>query len=301
MPTSPRTLKSAYGHCVRLTRAHYENFPVASVLVPKPLRPHVCAVYAFARRADDFADEARFGGRRLARLAAWERQLEAAVKGEARHPVFVALADTIRAFRLPAQPFRDLLSAFRQDVLTARYRTFATLRDYCHRSADPVGRIVLHLFGHRDPALLPASDAVCTALQLANHWQDVGVDAAKGRIYLPREDLERFAVTEEEVLGGAMSDRFAELLAFQVARTRALFHEGAPLCDRVGGRLGMELKAVWLGGMGILDAIERAGYDVFTRRPAYGGLGRMRVLRDAVVPGRFRRARETPGVARAHA
>jgi squalene synthase HpnC len=301
MPPTPRTLKSAYAHCVRLTRAHYENFPVASVLVPKPLRGHVCAVYAFARRADDFADEARFSGRRLARLAAWERQLEAAIRGEARHPVFVALADTLRAFRLPAEPFRDLLSAFRQDVLKARYRTYADLRDYCRRSADPVGRIVLHLFGYRNPELLPWSDAICTALQLANHWQDVGVDAAKGRIYLPREDMERFGVTEEEVLAGTMSDRFAELLAFQVARTRALFHEGAPLCDRVDGRLKMELKAIWLGGVGILDAIERAGYDVFSRRPAHSGLGRVRVLRDAVVPGRFRRARAVPEAAQAHA
>jgi squalene synthase HpnC len=300
MPTRSRTLKSAYAHCVRLARGHYENFPVASVLVPKALRPHVCAVYAFARRADDFADEARFGGRRLARLAAWERQLEAALKGEARHPVFRALAHTIRAYHLPPKPFRDLLSAFRQDVLTSRYRNFAQLRDYCHRSADPVGRIVLALFGHRDPAYLPWSDAFCTALQLANHWQDVGVDAAKGRIYLPREDLEKFGVTEAEVLERRMSERFAELLAFEVARARELFHAGAPLCEQVGGRLGVELKAVWLGGMGILDAIERAGYDVFTRRPVHRPMGRVRMLRDAVVPGRFRRAREAPAAAQAH-
>jgi len=214
--------------------------------------------------------------------------------------VFVALGHTLSTFDLPPGPFRDLLSAFRQDVLTTRYRTFAHLRDYCRRSADPVGRIVLHLFGHRDPALLPWSDAFCTALQLANHWQDVGVDAAKGRIYLPREDLERFEVTEAEVLEGRMSDRFRDLLAFEVGRTRALFQEGAPLCEHLEGRLGMELKAVWLGGMGILDAIERAGCDVFTRRPVHRTMGRVRMLRDAVVPGRFRRARADPAAAQAH-
>jgi squalene synthase HpnC len=290
MPSRPGTLKAAYGHCIRLARRHYENFPVASPLVPRPLRPHVCAVYAFARRADDFADEARFAGRRLARLAAWERCLEAAAKGEARGPVFLALAHTMRAFDLPLQPFRDLLSAFRQDVITPRYRTWSALADYCRRSADPVGRLVLPLFGHRDPGLLPASDAVCTALQLTNFWQDVAVDAAKGRIYLPLEDLARFGVTEAEVLGGRMGPGFARLLAFEVERTRELFHAGAPLCERLAGRLGVELRAVWLGGMGILDAIERADFDVFHRRPAHGALSRARLLTDAVVPGRFRRA-----------
>jgi len=290
MPTRPGTLKAAYGHCIRLARRHYENFPVASPLVPRPLRPHVCAVYAFARRADDFADEARFAGRRLARLGNWERRLDAAAKGEARGPVFTALAHTLSAFDLPVQPFRDLLSAFRQDVITPRYRTWAALADYCRRSADPVGRLVLMLFGNRDPALVPLSDAICTALQLTNFWQDVAVDAAKGRIYLPLEDLARFGVTEADVLEGRMSPAFARLMAFEVERTRGLFQAGAPLCERLEGRLGVELRAVWLGGMGILDAIERVGYDVFRRRPVHGLGSRARMLTDAVVPGRFRRA-----------
>jgi squalene synthase HpnC len=273
-----------------MTRAHYENFPVASWLVPAPLRPHVCAVYAFARRADDFADEARFAGRRLARLAAWERQLEAAVAGEpVRNPVFVALADTIRAHDLPAAPFHDLLSAFRQDVTTARYPSHKALLDYCRRSADPVGRLVLMLFGHRDERLFVWSDAICTALQLTNFWQDVAVDAAKGRIYLPADDMARFGVTAEDIDSGVATEGFRELIAFQVARTRALFLKGAPLCDRLEGRLAMEIKAVWLGGMGLLDAIERAGCDVLRRRPVHGRLARARLLRDAVVPGRFRR------------
>jgi squalene synthase HpnC len=290
MPSPSPTLKSAYAHCTRLARGHYENFPVASPLVPRPLRPHVCAVYAFARRADDFADEGRFAGRRLARLAAWERRLDAAARGQARGPVFTALAHTMQVFDLPAEPFRHLLSAFRQDVVTRRYRTHKALLDYCRRSADPVGRLVLMLFGHREERLFAWSDAICTALQLTNFWQDVAVDAAKGRVYLPVEDLTRFEVTEDEVRAGRMSDRFARLMAFEVGRTRELFHAGAPLCEHLGGRLGVELKAVWLGGVGMLDAIERAGYDVFARRPVHGPVARARLLRDAVVPGRFKRA-----------
>lgn len=291
MTTRPRNLKAAYAHCTRLTRAHYENFPVASWLTPAPLRPHVCAVYAFARRADDFADEGRFAGRRLARLAAWERQLEAAAAGRpVRGPVFRALAHTLKVHDLPVAPFHDLISAFRQDVTTTRYTNFNALRDYCRRSADPVGRIVLMLFGHRDERMFAGSDAVCTALQLANFWQDVAVDAAKGRIYLPGEDLSRFGVTPDDIRAGRMSDGFRRLMTFQVARTRRLFLEGAPLCDQLDGRLGMEVKAVWLGGMGILDAIERSGCDVLRRRPTHGRLAKARLLRDAVVPGRFRRA-----------
>jgi squalene synthase HpnC len=291
MTPRPPDPSAAYAHCVRLTRAHYENFPVASWLVPAPLRPHVCAVYAFARRADDFADEARFAGRRLARLAAWERRLEAAVAGEpARNPVFLALAHTIREFDLPAAPFHHLLSAFRQDVTTTHYPTYKTLLDYCRRSADPVGRLVLMLFGHRDERLFIGSDAICTALQLTNFWQDVAVDAARGRVYLPADEMARFGVTADDLQADTATEGLRELIAFQVARTRALFRQGAPLCDRLEGRLAMEIKTVWLGGMGLLDAIERAGCDVLRRRPVHGRLARARLVRDAVVPGRFRRA-----------
>lgn len=284
-------LERAYAHCERIAREHYENFPVASLLVPRALRPHVCAVYAFARRADDFADLPRFEGRRLSRLAAWERQLAAAVSGRARHPVFVALGHTIRTRDLPVEPLRDLLSAFRQDVTVTRYATFEDLADYCRRSADPVGRLVLALFDRLTPRRALWSDAICTALQLANHWQDVGIDAARGRIYLPLEDLAAFGVAEEEVLAGRMSDRFRALLAFEIARTRDLFARGRPLCADVGGRLGLELRAVWLGGSAILDAILRRGCDVFARRPTHGAADRLRLAAGALVPGRFRRPR----------
>jgi len=284
-------LERAYAHCERIAREHYENFPVASLLVPRALRPHVCAVYAFARRADDFADEPRFAGRRKARLIAWERRLSAAANGDARHPVFVALGHTIRTHALPVEPLRDLLSAFRQDVTVTRYGTYAELLDYCRRSADPVGRLVLALFDKLTPRRAEWSDAFCTALQLANHWQDVGIDAARGRIYLPLEDMAAFGVSEEDVLGARATEPFRNLLAYQVARTRELFDRGRPLCADVGGRLGLELRAVWLGGSAILDAIARNGYDVFARRPAHGTADRLRLAAGALVPGRFRRAR----------
>jgi hydroxysqualene synthase len=285
-------LERAYAHCERIAREHYENFPVASLLVPRALRPHVWAVYAFARRADDFADEPRFAGHRLRRLAAWERMLSAATGGRPRHPVFAALGHTIRTRALPEAPLGDLLSAFRQDVTVARYATYEALLDYCRRSADPVGRLVLALFDKLSPRRAAWSDALCTGLQLSNHWQDVGIDAARGRIYLPLEDLAAFGVAEEEILAGRMSDRFRNLLAFEIARTRDLFDRGKPLCADVGGRLGLELRAVWLGGTGILDAIERAGCDVFARRPAHGTADRLRLAAGALVPGRFRRPRE---------
>jgi len=288
-------LERAYAHCERIAREHYETFPVASLLVPRALRPHVCAVYAFARRADDFADEPRFDGRRLTRLAAWERQLSAAAGGHARHPVFVALGQTIRTRALPEAPLHDLLSAFRQDVTVHRYATYADLADYCRRSADPVGRLVLALFDKLNPRRAEWSDALCTALQLANHWQDVAVDAARGRIYLPLEDLQKFGVAEEEVFAGRMSDRFQHLLAYEVARARELFERGKPLCADVGGRLGLELRAVWLGGSAILDAIARARYDVFAHRPAHGTADRLRLAAGVLVPGRFRRHRELAG------
>lgn len=290
MTSVPHHLAGAYAHCTGIARRHYENFPVASILIPKRLRPHVCAVYAFARRADDFADEARFSGRRAARLAAWERQFNQAVAGHPpRNPVLAATAHTVRAFDLPETPFLDLLSAFRQDVTTRRYPHFDAVQDYCRRSADPVGRIVLMLFGYRQEKYMRWSDAICTALQLANFWQDVAVDARKDRIYLPLDDMARFGVTEEDVMHGRTSDAFRKLMAFQVARTRALFQEGRPLCTAVSGRLSFELKAIWLGGMGILDAVERSGYNVLAARPAHETSDRLRFLSAALVPGQFNR------------
>ena len=294
MPAIPPHLQDAYGACADLAKAHYENFPVASVLVPSAIRPHVCAVYAFARQADDFADEAEFEGQRIARLDDWRTRLQACAKEEVTDPTFAALGHTIRCFDMPLTPFLDLLSAFRQDVEVARYVDFPQLLDYCRRSADPVGRIVLWLFGYRDGQRQDWSDAICSALQMANFWQDVAVDAKKQRIYLPQDDMRRFGVTEDDVLAGRVTDAYRDLLAFQVARTRGLFQQGRPLCQQVNGRLGLELKVTWLGGMGILDAIENARFDTLSDRPVHRSADWLKLLANALVPGRFSRVYEVP-------
>lgn len=294
MTAIPPHLRPAYAHCAGIARRHYENFPVASLLVPARLRPHVCAVYAFARAADDFADESHYAGRRLELLDGWQAALGACVNGTSGHPVFAALGHTIRAFDMPLAPFSDLLSAFRQDVSVTRYADFARLLDYCRRSADPVGRIVLWLFGYRDAGRQGWSDAICTALQLANFWQDVAVDGRKGRIYLPQDDMARFGVSEAEVLAGRAGDGFRRLLAFQVARTREWFQRGRPLCGAVDGRLRMELRVTWLGGMAILDAIEAAGFDTLSTRPAHRAADRLMLLANGLLPGRFDHAYAGP-------
>jgi phytoene synthase len=264
------TLDAAYDHCLRIARGHYENFPVASLAVPARLRRHVCAVYAFARAADDFADEPAYEGRRLEHLDAWEAQLDRALEGTTSHPVFLALGDTIRRFDLPDRLFRDLLDAFRQDCRVRRYARFDDLLDYSRRSANPVGRLVLLLFGEREEGAALRSDAVCTALQLTNFWQDVAVDLEKDRIYLPGEDRARYGVTEASLRDGRVDEGFRAMMADLCTRTRALYAEGAPLLDAVSGRLRLELRLVHAGGMRILHRLERGGYDVFRRRPKLG-------------------------------
>ena len=266
----PMTLREARRFCARLTRGHYENFPVASWLVPGPIRPAVQAIYAFARIADDFADEPVHEGRRLERLDAWGAMLEDCFRGEALHPVFVALREAVRCFDLPPEPCRDLLAAFRLDVTKRRHPDFASLLAYCRLSANPVGRLVLHLFGHRDPRLRGWSNAICTALQLTNHWQDVAVDLARDRIYLPADERERLGVTEEDLRAARVTEGFRELMRDLVERTRAMYAAGRPLCDAVGGRLRFELRLTWLGGLRVLERIEAAGYDVFNCRPRLG-------------------------------
>jgi len=251
---------------------HYENFPVASVLLPVPLREPVAAIYWFARNADDFADEGDLSpDERRALLAGYQAELDAIERGEpTRHPVFLRLRPVIAQYALPLQLFRDLLDAFMQDVSKDRYRNFAELMDYCRRSADPVGRLLLHLFGHASAENLCRSDAICSALQLINHWQDVGIDAAKGdrgRIYLPQDDMARFGVGEEAILHRVASADFSELLRFQVNRARALMLSGAPLGWDLPGRMGLEIRAIVAGGLRILDKIEAIEYDVFERRP----------------------------------
>lgn len=252
---------------------HYENFPVASLLLPARLRPAVAAIYAFARSADDLADEGdASAGQRLAALAVYEQGLDAIEQQRlpsvsAVPQLFIALEQTVHAYQLPLQPLRDLLSAFRQDVVTTRYPTFAALLDYCRRSANPVGILMLQLYGRADAANLRDSDAICSALQLINFWQDAAIDWQKGRIYLPQEDLERFGVTVEHLTEARVDARWCALMRFEVERARTMMLSGAPLATRLPGRIGWELRLVVQGGLRILDAIEAAGFDVFRQRP----------------------------------
>ncbi len=251
---------------------HYENFPVASILLPAPLREPVAAIYDFARSADDFADEGDLPPQqRRALLAGYQAELDAIERGQpTQHPVFLRLRPVIERHGLPLQLFRDLLDAFVQDVSKDRYRDFAELMDYCRRSADPVGRLLLHLFGHASAENLSRSDAICSALQLINHWQDVGIDAdkgANGRIYLPQDEMARFGVGDSDIVRRATSTNFQGLLRFQVERARALMLSGAPLGWDLPGRIGLEIRAIVAGGLRILDKIEAVDYDVFSRRP----------------------------------
>ena len=260
----------AYDHCERLAGSHYENFPVASVLVPAGMRRHIAAIYAFARTADDFADEpSRPPEVRLQLIDDWGTRLRRSVAEPppSTDPIFVALRDTMERCALPVDLFEDLLSAFRQDVTVTRYATWADVLDYCRRSANPVGRLVLRVAGVRNDAADKASDAVCTALQLANFWQDFGVDWRNGRLYLPSDELRIHGALERELNGAAMPPAWRSAMRAAVERTRQLFAAGRPVTDAVSGRLRWELRATWLGGMRILDEVEALGYDTLHRRP----------------------------------
>jgi phytoene synthase len=263
-----------------LPAAHYENFPVASWLLPAGLRAPVEAIYTFARTADDFADEGDLrDDERLARLDEYAADLEHIGAGERPSgPVLSRLHDAIREHQLPLPLFHDLLDAFRQDVMKKRYATYDELLAYCRLSANPVGRLLLHLFRQADPANLCASDAICTSLQLINFWQDVAVDWGKGRVYLPQEDLERFGVDESQIGAGRADGRWPDLLAFECARTRSLMESGAPLGARLPGRMGLEIRAVVEGGTAILDKIGGAQGDVFRHRPVLRAVDWPRIL-----------------------
>jgi squalene synthase HpnC len=248
---------------------HYENFPVASVLLPARLRPAVEAIYAFARSADDLADEGdATSDARLAALTAYEAALDRIEKGQsADSAMFRALEQAIREHELPLRPLRDLLSAFKQDVVTARYATFDALMDYCRRSANPVGILMLNLYGAATTENLRDSDAICSALQLINFWQDVAVDWQKARVYLPQEDLIRFGITEIQLAQPQVNETWRALMHFEVERARAMIISGAPLALRLPGRIGWELRLVIQGGLRILECIEAVDYDVFNHRP----------------------------------
>jgi hydroxysqualene synthase len=268
---------AAYAACLRLASQHYENFPVASKLLPKATRPHIAAVYAFARIADDFADEgARSDAHRLELLDDWRRRLHDAAAGQPRRDdsdagdVFAALSETIRTFALEISLFDDLLSAFRQDVLVKRYRAWEDVLDYSTRSANPVGRLVLRIAGYRDAQLDAWSDAVCTALQLTNFWQDLERDWRKGRLYVPQAFVDAHGADEHDLGRRRLTPAWRAALGDAARRTRALFAAGRPVADAVRGRLRYELRATWLGGVRILDRLEASGFDVFHHRPTLG-------------------------------
>jgi phytoene synthase len=294
-------IRTAYAQCRTLATRHYENFPVASWFVPADKRDALAVIYAFARCADDFADEPGPGVEaRLASLAEWRSMLDPCIAGKAEHPVFVALGDVIQTFNLRREHFENMLCAFEMDVRVSRHRDFTALLDYCRCSANPVGRLVLELFGHREPELFALSDNICTALQLTNFWQDSAIDIGRDRIYLPLEDLAHFGlsvtdlgsllVSPNRVPPKVLFDRWQGLMASLVGRTKELFELGKPLPDMVVPGVRRQLRLTWLGGMTILARIEDAGYDVFRHRPTLSTLDFVRLyLRAGIRSGETER------------
>jgi squalene synthase HpnC len=262
------TLQEAQDYCKRLATSHYENFLVAGIFCPKPLRQHFYNVYAYCRISDDLGDEIGDTQKSLILLDWWEDELNAMYAGAPRHPVFVALSETVQKFGIPAEPFRDLLTAFRQDQVTPRYPTYSDLMGYCKNSANPVGRLVLYLCGYSDATRLALSDKTCTALQLANFWQDVTRDLEKNRIYIPLEDMARFGVTEEQLFARKFTPEFGRLMQFEVERTYPLFREGLKLGEMVDKRVRLDIEMFSQGGIEVLKLIEKQNYDTLTSRPS---------------------------------
>jgi squalene synthase HpnC len=268
IPEVAPTLNEALAYCRQLAESHYENFHVATWFLPKALRPHFHAIYAYCRISDDLGDEVGDRSAALALLDLWGRELDACYEGRARHPVFVALAETIRACSIPKEPFADLLTAFRQDQTVTRYATLHEVLGYCRYSANPVGRLVLYACGEVSEENFKLSDATCSALQLANFWQDVRVDYAKGRVYLPQDDMRRFGVSDETIAQGVATPAFRALLRYEVDFARSLFEQGLALIGCVNRDLALDLDLFSRGGLEILRAIERRNYDVLSARPA---------------------------------
>jgi squalene synthase HpnC len=268
IPEVAPTLDEARDWCRRLAETHYENFHVATWFLPRALRPHFHSIYAYCRISDDLGDEVPDKAQALALLDLWGRELDACYEGRARHPVFVALAETIRACSIPKEPLADLLVAFRQDQAVTRYATMDDVLGYCHYSANPVGRLVLYACGEVSEENFRLSDATCTALQLANFWQDVRVDYAKGRVYIPQDDMRRFGVSSEAIAQGIATPEFRKLMRHEVDYARSLFEQGLPLIGRVNRDLAVDLDLFSRGGLQILRAIERRDYDVLSARPA---------------------------------
>jgi len=284
VPLWSESLERAYGACEALARSHYENFPVASRLLPRKMRPHVAAVYAFARVADDIADEGSAApADRLAQLHVWQDRIHRAAAGSVAPAatvdrdelIAIALGHSIRSLDLPLSLFDDLLSAFGQDTMTTRYASWADVFDYCRRSANPIGRLVLRIAGRRDEALDRSSDALCTALQLTNFWQDFGRDWRAGRLYVPRDEQHASGADEDELRdavsrNGPLTPAWAQTLARAVEVTRAKFADGRDVCDGVGGRLRLELRITWLGGARILERVDRGRAMLLGQRPTLG-------------------------------
>lgn len=284
-------IEESFAYCENLAKTHYENFPVGSFFIPKEKRKYVWSIYAFARIADDFADEGRDPKesqedlkKRLDALDEWELKLIRAARGEIDHPVFAALTETIKKFEIPIQLLKDLLTAYRMDVMQKRYKDFNELFHYCKHSANPVGRLVLLTFGYKDEALHQLSDKICTALQLANFWQDIPIDFAKDRIYLPQDEMRKFHVTEGDLAAKICNRAFKNLLKYCVDRSFYLFKEGLPLCYQVGKDLRMEMKLTWLGGTMILKKIVGSEYDIFRKRPVIGMADKIKFLMRALSP-----------------
>ena len=289
MPATTPTLEEARAYCKHLTETHYENFTVASWFLPRQLRPHFNSIYAYCRISDDLGDEVGDTQQSLALLDDWGHQLDDCYAGVAQHPVFVALSETIRICDIPKKPFADLLIAFRQDQAVTRYETREQLLAYCENSANPVGRLVLYACGYRDAERFTLSDHTCTALQLANFWQDVSVDWKKDRVYIPQEDLRRFDLTEATIETGVADNNFRALIKDEVQWTRDLFTQGMPLIKMVDNELALDLDLFTRGGLEILSAIEKQHYDVLTSRPSLSKSRKvslmLRALSTKFVPG----------------
>jgi squalene synthase HpnC len=283
IPQQAPSLAEAREYCRRLATSHYENFSVATWFLPKHLHQHFYAIYAYCRISDDLGDEVGDSNTSLRLLDAWEVELNSCYEGRPKHPVFVALAQTVRECDIPKKPFADLLVAFRQDQSVTRYETFDQLLGYCLNSANPVGRLVLYVCGYRDPELQRLSDYTCTALQLANFWQDVIVDYQKGRMYLPLADLRRFTVTEQHIAERRFDDNFRELMRYEVSLARDWFALGLPLASRVDKSLAIDIELFTRGGQEILQAIERQDFNVLKSRPAISRSRKLALVLGAAV------------------
>jgi squalene synthase HpnC len=285
-PDRTPTLAEAQQYCRELAESHYENFHVASWLLPKRLRPHFHSIYAYCRISDDLGDEVGSQAQALALLNVWQEQLDACYRGEAKHPVFVALRETIRICDIPKEPFADLLTAFRQDQTVTRYASMGDVLGYCRYSANPVGRLVLYACGYRDDRRFALSDETCSALQLANFWQDIREDFARGRMYLPQDAMAAAGVDEMMLANRQATPAFRALLQEQIAYTRAMFARGAKLIGMVDRELAVDLDLFTLGGIEILRAIEARKYDVLSARPTISKPRKALLLLHALA-GRF--------------